>query len=291
MGTASKFTGPSAASALIPTWLDEPEAVPPAGQPAPAPDNPAAGSDQVPPPPRPQPATPTPRPPLQPPENPNRFTSARRSFNEAARTGDRGSLRRALSSYVRTGTGGSRAATRRMGGAVRAASRVAGFVQDVRERGVGPALVSLGMASLLGQPAEAALASLTDVFCPAGGPLDPAIARDAWDEAVLTLAEQGIADITQVTPEQWEVLLAEFITNSVEARVINDIGPKGISLPQDVHAIDQLQADLQEVIRGAVDDAIGGRLDGGHTLPQGELLATVTEVYNHAFAYLEALEL
>lgn len=292
MGTASKFTGPSAASALVPTWLDEPEVLPPPGLPPPPLKTPPGGGDDkdAAPPPLTQPALPDPRPPLQPPENPSRFTSARRSFNDAARTGDRGSLRRGLSSYVRTGTGGSRAATRRMGSALRAAGRIAGFVQDVRQGGAAAALVSLGMASLLGQPAEAALAALTDVFCPAGGPIDPAIARDAWDQAVLTLAEQGIADITLITPEQWDTLLAEFITNSVEARVFNDIGPKGISLPQDIRAIDQLQANLHEIIRGAVDDAIGGQLDGGRALPQSEVQATVTEVYDHAFAYLEALQ-
>ena len=285
MGTASKFTGPSAASALIPTWLDDP------GTPAPPPTPPAevpVGGEE--PPLTPAPSTPPPRPPLQPQLNTSRFTSARRSFNEAARTGDRGCLRRALSSYVRKGTGGSRAATRRMGDSVRAATRVAGFIQDVGQRGIGAALVSLGMTSLVGQPAEAALGALTDVFCPAGGPLDPGIARDAWGEAVLTLADQGISDISQVTLDQWQVLLAEFITNSVEARVFNDIGPKGISLPQDVRAIDALQVELHDIIRGAVDDAFAGRLDGGQAMPQAEVQATITAIYDHAFDYLANLD-
>ena len=146
-------------------------------------------------------------------------------------------------------------------GARRATGRVADFLQDVRTAGIETALTNLGFAHLVGQPAEAALAALTDAFCPPGGPIDQAIVREAWDEAVLTLADEGIVDLSEVTQEQWSALLKDFITNAIEARVFNEIGPEGISLPADIAAIDRLQDDLHDIIRGAVDDAVNNRFD------------------------------
>jgi hypothetical protein len=176
-----------------------------------------------------------------------------------------------------------------MGGARRATGRVIGFLQDVRTAGVETALTNLGLARLVGQPTEAALAALTDAFCPPGGPIDEAIVRDAWDEAVLTLAEEGIVDLAEVTEQQWQALLVEFITNTIQTRIFNDIGPQGISLPPDISAIDRMQADLHAVIRGAVDDAMGARLDAQRTMTQSEIQGVVDAVYDHAFVYLEAL--
>ena len=146
------------------------------------------------------------------------------------------------------------------------------------------------LGNLVGQPAEQALAVLTDVFCPEGGPIDQGIAREAWDEAVLGLTEIDITDITEVTAEQWQAVVTDFIAKTIEFKVINDVGAKGISLPQDVQAIDQLQSDLHELIQGAVDDAIGDRLNVGQTIPQNEIQGLVTDIYERSFAYLEALE-
>lgn len=286
MGTASRYGGPESSSALIPSWLDEPEQEAPSD--TSTPDDSSSGQGEE------SPEIPVQpdlqRQPLPSAAPANRFNSARRSFNSAAQTGDRTALRRAVSTYVRQGAGGSRSATRKMGGARPATRRVVNFLQDVRTAGVEAALTNLGFAHLVGQPADAALAALTDAFCPPGGPIDQAIARDAWDEAVLILAEEGISDLSQVTQEQWHALLIDFITNAIEARVFNEIGPQGISLPPDIAAIDRLQIDLHDIIRGAVDDAMSNRFDNNQTLTQGEIQIVVDAVYDHAFAYLEALE-
>ncbi len=287
MGTAAKFQGPEPASALIPTWLDEPSEEVPHEEPSqtePAPPDQDIAQEAT------ADPHPTPRQPLPPTGEANRFTSARRSFNSSAQTQDRGSLGRAVSSYVRNASGGSRAATRKMGGARRATGRVVSFLGDVTRTGVATALRNLGFGHLVGQPADVALAALTDAFCPAGGPIDQAIARDAWDEAVLTLAEEGIADVSDVTPDQWQALLVDFMTNAIQARVFNEIGSQGISLPADIAGINRLQEDLHDIIRGAVVDAVGDRFDAGRTVPQSEIEAVVDAIYQHAFAYLEALE-
>jgi hypothetical protein len=295
MGTSSRYGGQRPSSALIPTFLEvvapnDPAggADQPGGLPRAAPnENPNEGTEES----APQNDPPAQQlPPLPSPGSAGRFRTARNNFNTYASTGDRQALSRSLSSYVRKGAGGSRGASRRMGSSIPAAGRVLGFVQDIARAGVNQALSNLGVGNLVGQLAEHALAALTDVFCPAGGPIDQGIARDAWDEAVLGLTDAGITDITEITAEQWQALVGDFIANSIETKVINDVGTKGISLPQDIRAINQLQSNLYQLIRGAVDDAIGDRLNGGQTIPQADIQAFVTDIYERSFAYLEALE-
>lgn len=288
MGTSNKFGGPSPASALIPTFLDDPFSGTPTGdigKPEKAkPEDEKLKVDA----PAEQDAKPLT--PLPAHAAANRFRSSRGSFNTAATSRNTGALRSSLSSYVSKGMGGSRGASRNMGSSVSSAGRAIGFVQDAVRSGVDAALKNLGVGNLVGQPGEQALAALTDVLCPPGGPIDQGIAREAWNEAVLELTDAGIAEITDVTPEQWHALAADFISKTIETKVINDVGAKGISLPQDVSAINQLQNDLHQLIRGAVDDSIGDRLTAGAAIPQNELQSVAMDIYERSFAYLEALE-
>jgi hypothetical protein len=177
-----------------------------------------------------------------------------------------------------------------MGASIPSVGRAIDFAQGVARDGIDKTLSKLGLGNLVGQPAEQALAVLTDVFCPPGGPIDQAIAREAWDEAVLELTELEIDDIKNVTAEQWQALVIDFISRTIEARVINDVGGKGISLPQDVQAINQLQADLHEIIHGAVTDSIGDKLNVGQTIDQKEIQSVAIDIYDRSFAYLEGLE-
>jgi len=297
MGTSSRYGGPSPSSALIPTFLEVTlPTEPPNEEVEESPKKPFDKPDEKPkegerkPTEQRKPLEPNPLPPLPPPASGGRFRTSRSNFNTFAVSRDRDALQKSLSSYVRTGTGGSRGAARRMGAAIPAVGRAISFIQDVAHAGINKALSNLGLANLVGQPAEQALAVLTDVFCPEGGPIDQAIAREAWDEAVLGLTEIDITDITKVTAEQWQAIVTDFIAKTIESKVINDVGINGVSLPQDVQAIDQLQSDLHELIQGAVDDAVGDRLNVGQTIPQNEIQGVVTDIYGRSFAYLEALE-
>lgn len=289
MGTSSRYGGPSPTSALIPSFLEVTVPIEPAteGQletPGVKPDTEKKPEKEKNKPPNNQPL-----PPLPPPASGGRFKTSRSNFNTYAGSRDQGALRKSLSSYVNKGTGGRRGGTRRMGSAIPAAGRAINFVQDVARDGIEKTLSKLGLSDLVGQPSEQALAVLTDVFCPAGGPIDQGIAREAWDEAVLGLTELEISDISAVTAEQWQALVMDFITRTIETKVINDVGTQGISLPQDIGAINQMQNDLRQLIQGAVDDAIGDRLNVGQTIPQDEIQSVVTDIYERSFAYLEAL--
>ncbi len=288
MGTSAKYGGPSASSALIPSFL---EVSIPAAAPPPEEKEDGKEQDQKPQPnEQKKPNAPSVLPPLPQPAPASSFRSSRTNFNSFASSRDGRSLRHSLSSYVSKGTGGGRTATRRMGASIPSVARAIDFVQGVARDGIDKALANLGLANLIGQPAEQALAILTDVFCPAGGPIDQAIAREAWDESVLELTDLEIDDVKDITPEQWQGLVVDFISRTIETKVINDVGSKGISLPEDVQAINQLQSDLHEIIHGAVTDAIGDRLDVGRTIDQKDIQGMVVDIYDRSFTYLAGLE-
>ena len=106
MGTSSSYSGPSGKNPLLPSWLDDQSATgdgntPPVGD-APIPV-PSVPSDKT-----PQPSIPA----IPPLGDTYQLRSARTHINRAARTGDVGSLRKAVSSYVSKGIGGGKSATR-----------------------------------------------------------------------------------------------------------------------------------------------------------------------------------
>jgi hypothetical protein len=150
-------------------------------------------------------------------------------------------------------------------------------------------LRQLGFGDLVGKPATDALARLTDAVCPPGGPQDEAIARDAFAEAVVNLAVEGVADIAALTADQWQSLFLDFIAHSIEARIINDIGTKSVTMPTDVKAAQQVERNLHQLVEGCVKDAFAETLGKGGTLQDNQIQAAMDSIYRVAFAFLENL--
>jgi hypothetical protein len=303
MGTSAKFSGPNKSNPLLPSWLaplpgsgDNAGAeADGAGSDAPSQTTDGAGDSAA------NPAGDTT--PTAGPANTSGFGGLRRMLNSALRAsgGNRGgaggggggasggALRRTLSGYVSRGTRGSRNATRRMSTSVSTAGKIAHFANQAAQVGAPQALRNLGLRDVAGRPAEQVFGILTDYFCPEGGTIDEAIAREAWSRTVEGIIEQGVTDIETMTEAQWQAAIADFVTNSIEARVINDIGPELTSLPPDVDALNQIQAELHDSIRGAVDDAMGTRLAAGAGLDQAALSGIARDIYEGAFTAMSAL--
>lgn len=176
---------------------------------------------------------------------------------------------------------------RRMGASRQATGRLAGFIRGVQQSGIQTALRQIGLGDFVGKPADDVLNALTDVVCPVGGRFDEAIARDAFCEAVAQLAEQGQADAQNLTLAEWQSLFCDFITRTIEGRVMADVGANGISLPDDVRAIQQLQDGLHGLIEGSVRDAFASQVGGFDRIVETEMRETIDRVYEAAFEYLE----
>jgi hypothetical protein len=218
------------------------------------------------------------------------MTGPRKAFNNFARGGGKSYLRDALAGYVRRGTGSARTAIVRMGPSRSAAKSLYQFIQSVNNDGLQVALASLNRDDLFGKSAADVLGALTDAICPDGGLIDDAIAREAWDEAVLFTLENGTEDISTMSEEEWEALFCDFIARSIEMKVFNDICIEGVSLPESIAEVNQVENDLHALIGEAVTDSIGESFSNNERLDENQIKAVVDDIYGRAFSYLSTLD-
>jgi hypothetical protein len=278
MGTSTPFGGPKAGNPLVPDFVSDGEAGP-----APPPAD-GDGTPEVPP-------APPPRPAPAPPPIPNRFRNARRNFTKFATSGgsDRRALGRAVSQYVSQASGGSGPAARRMGSSRGAAARIAGFLGDISARGLQAALATFNLASLAGRPAVDILSALVEHFCPEGGSIDEGIARDAFMETVIDLADAGVTDMANLTPEQMQTVLELYVAHTIEDRIYNDVGIRGVELPADASAAEAVRDQLHGFVLGGVADAFSEADIDFAAIDPNAIGQTIDRIYEAAFDILEAL--
>lgn len=196
-------------------------------------------------------------------------------------------MERAVRRYIGA-VGGSGGATRRMGASRGTAASVIGLVRDIQAAGPAAVLARFNLQALAGRPAQEVFARLIDELCPVGGNIDEAIARMGMLDAIEELAQANLR-FEDMTPEQLELFVADFITGTIEARVLNDIGTRSIELPTDVAAVNNIQQQLHDAISGCVRQAISGQVAGAARLSNAEVQRLVDELYSSSFDLLAAL--
>jgi len=284
MGTSTPFGGPANGTPLVPDFVTDmeepatPNTVPQDGQDDEADD----GRPPQAPPARLQPT---------PPPMPDRFRGARSAFTKFAGSGgrDRKSLGRAMSRYVSQSAGGSASAAKRMGSSRTTAARIASFLGDVGNRGLEAALAIFNLVDLVGRSAVDIFSALVEHFCPEGGSIDEGIARDAFLETVVDLADAGITDMTKLTPAQMQTLLELYVAHTIEDRIYNDIGVKGIEIPSDFKAAEDVRDQLHDFILGGVTDAFTAAAIDFSAIDPNMLNQTIDSIYESSFDILEAL--
>jgi len=284
MGTSNTYGGPGGGTPLIPSWLEPDGIAPSADQDAENHANPADSSATG------APGSPI-RLPIPDPAPAGRFTAARNNFTRFAGSGghDRRSLGRAVSHYVSTVSGGPRRAAQRMSTSRAAGGRLLGFLADVRTRGAEEALRALNLERLAGRPIEEIFLGLVDFVCPDGGSLDEGIAREAFIETIVELAENGITDLDAMTEDQLRIVFELYASHSIEARLCNDIGTKMITLPLGGLEADRVQVQLRDFIRRGVSDALMAVRDTLAAMTPNRILHVVRQVYEQAFGILQSL--
>lgn len=281
MGTSTPYGGPGSATPLIPSWLGSatPESAPGEGQ------------DGVPHPDSDKPPTPSDKPPIPHAADPQRFSGARNNFTRFAGSGgsDRASLGRAVSRYVSTSSGGARQAAQRMGASRGTGARLLGFLADVNARGMSEALQKFNLDSMAGRPISEVFVALADHICPGAGTVDEGIAREAYIETIINLADEGLADLETFTSEQMNTVFELYATHAIEARICNDIGTKLVTMPLNALVAHQVEKQLRDFIRGAVSDALTSARESTPNMTQNHVFAFVDSVYESAFSILQSL--
>lgn len=176
-----------------------------------------------------------------------------------------------------------------MGASRGAGANLYNFLSDVQNRGAQAALRSLNLQALAGRPIEEVFLGLADYVCPTGGTVDEGIARDAFIETIGDLATLGINDLDSLTPEQMNTVFEMYATHAIEARISNDIATKSVTLPSDLKAVERVQAQLRDLIRRGVSDALARAIASAGTITANRVLDFVTGVYELAFEVLQTL--
>uniref|UniRef100_UPI001ABC4D1E Qat anti-phage system associated protein QatB n=8 Tax=Pseudomonas aeruginosa TaxID=287 RepID=UPI001ABC4D1E len=216
------------------------------------------------------------------------FRGARGNFSRFANTGSSSSLGRAMASYIRSGTGGARRASRRMGSSQVAARGILGIVRDIQQLGPEQLLRQLNLGNLAGQPAADVFVALMEFICPPGGAVDEGIARQAMVETIADMADAGVGSFDTLTREQLNDVFLDFIVHSIEGRVMADMGGRGITLPNDVAAVEHMQDQLHDFVSGATRGQLAGRLDGVANLSDRDIEVKVNQIYETAFDLIAA---
>ncbi|PZW77415.1 hypothetical protein DFS21_109175 [Pseudomonas sp. 2848] len=269
MGTSKGYGGPS--SGLVPSWIDDvSQPAAPAGQPnGPSPSNPS------------HPGT-APSAPVNN-DGTGSLRGARSSFTRFARTGSPSDLGNALSSYVRKGVGGSSRGARRMGTSRATAAKLLSIFGDVQRNGAAETLRRLQLTVAPGQPASQVLLTLLEFICPPGGAIDEGVARQAALKTIVELDEAGTGSFEDMTHADRQNFFLDFVANSIESMIMADLGGRGITLPDDVDAVEHLQSQLSSFITGCTRGQLANRLEQWPAPTDQEVNQVTSAIYEAAF--------
>jgi hypothetical protein len=299
MGTSNPFKGGNNRNPLVPDWVggDGPDT--PGAPDGPNPGNPNPGG------PNPDGRNPGDAPadggnPAGPGDGdapaPNRFQSARTNFFKFAKSGGGGgegrgggtnrNLRRAVRSFVGKSSGGARQATQRMASERSATARLGRILSTAGTAGIQETVRRLGFAQLATLPVQDIYAALVDVICEPGGELDESFAREAYLKALAEISEAK-ADLERPSPETTVSFLASFIANAIQNRLLNAIGNKVVAIPRDVASVQNVEQQINDLIRGKVNDAM---TEAGEDFPVERIVSTIDDIYERSVVLLKEVE-
>lgn len=276
MGTSKGYGGPS--SGLVPSWIDD--VAQPAG-PAAQPNGPGQSN--------PSQSGSTPSQPGSSPSGPvnndgtGSLRGARSSFTRFARTGSPSDLGNALSSYVRKGVGGSSRGARRMGTSRATAAKLLSIFGDVQRNGAAETLRRLQLTVAPGQPASQVLLALLEFICPPGGAIDEGVARQAALNTIAELDEAGSGSFEDMTEADRQNFFLNFVANSIESMIMADLGGRGITMPDDVEAVERIQSQLSSFITGCTRGQLANRLEQWPAPTDQEVNQVTSAIYEAAF--------
>jgi hypothetical protein len=296
MGSSTRNKGQNGKTPLVPSWLDDngggdltPDS--PGNSQDHNGDNSIPGSPQ-----NPknsdgdgkQPDNNTARP-TQP--DPQRFSAARSNFTRYIKSGGNngGNLRRAVSSYIGHATGGSQNATKRLGAARISTAKLLSIIGVFTNSGVSATARLLHLGDIIGKSAKDTFLRIMDFVCPDGGRTDEGIARSAYIEALLEMPDLESRRIETLTPPEFLAFTEIYMADVIEGRIVNDIGNKLFSLPKDIAAIEIIQDQMKDFIKGSVSDAVSQLKVDIKNIDSSQTQSIVDSVYKTAFDIMSVL--
>lgn len=260
MGTSTSNLGQKGSTPLIPSWLEDEE---------------SGKNDLI---------------PNQ--GDPERFRSPRSNFTRFVndRGRDTGNLHKATSQYIKDSLGGEKNATIRLGAAKNSTVRLVSIFNEFINNGVADTSKKYGLGQLIGKNAKEVFLNIMDFVCPDGGSMDEGIARSSYIEALMILPDIENKSIENLTDVEFLTFTKNYMTNVIQERLVNDIGNKIISLPNDIDEVEFIQSQINDYIFGAVSDSISALNLDIKNIDNTQTQNIVESVYEKAYNILASLE-
>ncbi len=223
--------------------------------------------------------------------DPDRFRLPRGSFTRYVNSGGKssGNLGKSVSNYVRQSLGGTHNATTRLGASRNSSARLLSIVGSMVSRGVEAASREFGLGELIGKNASDVFLQIMDFVCPDGGSTDEGIARCSYIETIESMPELSNIPIENISEEQFLIFTETYMAKVIEERLLNDIGNKTISLPDDIGTVQVIQEQLCDYIFGSVSDAVSQLNVDIKNINSSQTRFIVDFVYERAYTILASL--
>jgi hypothetical protein len=284
MGTSASNGGPKGSPPLLPDWYNDPISLPNDNSQDNEEDQ--SGEDQ---------------------DEPQPSLNDRTDQPEEVRTGDWGKAKGALtrlsnqtggSSRQKAGRkyinslGGARNAAKAATQGIRVGRSYSGFLGTLSSTGLNGTLTQLGLAELIGKPAEEICSAIADALAPIGSTNDEAIARDAIITTIDTLytriLENGgsIESLDSLTPDQIKETMLEYVSNYVFTKWMYELGSaieKGNISEQE--AI-ELEKEVKSLIISETTECYRDVDINYFVLNDEDSLQTITDIFETAYSIL-----
>jgi hypothetical protein len=176
-----------------------------------------------------------------------------------------------------------------MGPSRTAASNALGVFRGFQHDGVQETLRRLNLERLSGRSVQDVFIGLAKVICRDGGPVDEAIARDAWLETIAILDQFGIDALDTLSIDQIKEVFLSFIAHTVEARLYQEIGVNGFVFAEDLDDIEGFDEQFRHYIERSVRDSFTGDLAQLSNISDQTIRNVVDKTYGDAWDLLQLL--
>jgi len=170
-----------------------------------------------------------------------------------------------------------------MGTSRATAAKLLSIFGDVQRNGAAETLRRLQLTVAPGQPASQVLLMLLEFICPPGGAIDEGVARQAALKTIVELDEAGTGSFEDMTQADRQNFFLDFVANSIESMIMADLGGRGITMPDDVEAVERIQSQLSSFITGCTRGQLANRLEQWPAPTDQEVNQVSSAIYEAAF--------
>jgi len=218
---------------------------------------------------------------------PGRFRPARISLGRFASSGDGRDLRRALGHYVRTGLGGTRTASRRLGGTAHTANALYSALSQLASGQTQPGS-PLDRDLLAGKSARGVIAAVVEAVRPVDGTLDAEASRNAVSLALSDLLTKfPEADLVNLSEVERAFVIECFVARDVYNRFHLDLGQTILNSAPSAAAAAARSKEVLDYVRQTVSAAFRNLASTRQTLVASRVAQVVQAAVRDALVVFD----